>query len=181
MSDLDRPDPEIITETNDTKPDSIEDFAALEVPLPVSRRTAREFAVKGAYAIEMQGYSVDEALADPLVNEGLTPPPFTVELLRMMDSRRDRLDDIIRSKIERWEFHRVAIIDRLILRMATAELLYMPDVPPKVSINEAIEVAKKFSTENSGRFINGVLDAIYGDMGRGEKIPTVDGGFRIEA
>jgi len=185
MSDPDRLDSEETSAENLAESESLksglsEDPFALDIPMPVSRRMSRELAVKGAYAIEMTGCTVDEALADPLVNEGIPSPPFTVELLRMMDGKRDKLDDIIRSKIERWEFHRVAIVDRLILRMATAELMFMPDVPPKVSINEAIEVAKKYSTENSGRFINGVLDAIYGDMGRGEKIPTVDGGFRIE-
>jgi len=157
------------------------DPAALLAQMPVSRRTAREIALKGAYAIELRSCTVEESLDDPLVTEGNPPPSLSLALLHAMDSRRDMLDDLIRSKIERWEFHRVALIDRLILRLAASELLFIPDIPPKVSINEAIELAKKFSTDNSGRFINGILDAIYGDMGRGEKIPTVDGGFRIES
>lgn len=139
--------------------------------LSISRRMAREIALRAGYVIEMRGCTVEEALKDPLVNEGFSPSPFTIRLVTHCDTYRDRLDDVIRAKIERWEFHRVAVIDRLILRMAAAEMLYLPDVPPKVSINEAIEIAKKFSTVNSGRFINGVLDAIYGDMGRGEKVP----------
>ena len=126
-------------------------------------------AIQAAYAIEMRGCTIEEGLTDPLVHGGNELAPFTVELVRAMESHRDELDDLIRTKIERWEFHRVALVDRLILRMAAAELQYFPDVPPKVSINEAIEVAKKFSTEHSGRFINGVLDAMYGEMGRGEK------------
>jgi transcription antitermination factor NusB len=148
--------------------------------IPISRRLAREIALRAAYAIEMRGCTPEEALKDPLVTDGSPPPSFALRLVALMDGERDKLDDVIRAKIERWEFHRVAVIDKLILRLGASELLYFPDVPPKVSINEAIEIAKKFSTENSGRFINGVLDAIYGDMGRGEKIPTEDGGFRIE-
>jgi len=157
---------------------SADELDSVVLSLTVSRRVARELAIKGAYAIEMRSCGVEEVLVDPLVNEGMTPPPFTIDLLRVMEGRRDELDDIIRSKIERWEFHRVAIVDKLILRMATAEMYFLPDIPPKVSINEAIEVAKKYSTESSGRFINGVLDAIYGDIGRGTGIATSRGGSK---
>ena len=70
------------------------------------------------------------------------------------------IDAIISSYVDNWEFERMNIIDRNILRYATYELLFMNDIPPVVTINEAIEVAKKFSTEDSGRFINGILDQI---------------------
>ena len=153
----------------------------LTSPIPASRRLARHIAIKAAYAIEMRGCSVEEVLNDPLVTDGSALPQFTIELLRIMDSKREWLDEVIRSKLEKWEFHRIALMDRLILRMAASELHFLPDVPPKVTINEAIEAAKRFSTENSGRFVNGVLDAIYGDMGRGEKIPTGNGGFRMKS
>lgn len=63
---------------------------------------------------------------------------------------------------------RIALIDKILLRMAICELLYFPDIPPKVSINEAIEIAKEFSTAGSGKFINGILDAILSD----EKLPV---------
>ena len=59
--------------------------------------------------------------------------------------------------------NRIALIDRMLLRMAICELLYFPDIPPKVSINEAIEIAKEFSTAGSGKFINGILDAILSE------------------
>jgi N utilization substance protein B len=156
-----------------TRSDS-HDFSSnpIEHPHLVSRRMAREIALRANYAIEMRGCSVEEALRDELVTEGVVLPDFTKRLVAYCETYRNRIDDVVRNKIERWEFHRVATIDRLILRQAAAEMLYFPDVPPKVTINEAIEVAKKFSTENSGRFINGVLDSIYGDLGRGINLVT---------
>jgi len=74
------------------------------------------------------------------------------------------LDGLIRNKSKNWEIGRIAIIDNLILRMAIAEMLFIEDTPLKVSIAEAIEIAKIFSTKDSGRFVNGILDAIYQDI-----------------
>jgi transcription antitermination factor NusB len=144
--------------------------------VPTSRREAREMALKAAYALEIRGCTPKEVLTDPLVTENIVPPAYTVRLLKHIEEHRERLDDLIREKVEKWEFHRIAIIDRLILRLAVAELLYFQDVPPKVSINEAIEISKKFSTEQSGRFINGILDAVYTDLSRGKL--ALNGKFR---
>ncbi len=107
---------------------------------------------------------------DPLVTDGSLPPAYTVRLLTHVEQYREQLDDLIRAKVEKWEFHRIAVVDKLILRMATAELLYFPDVPPKVSINEAIEIAKKYSTGKSSQFVNGILDAVYGDLNSGRLV-----------
>jgi N utilization substance protein B len=74
------------------------------------------------------------------------------------------LDEMIAKKIKNWELDRIALIDRIVLRMGICELKYFPEIPPKVSINEAIELAKKFSTERSGKFVNGVLDAVYNEL-----------------
>ncbi len=172
---------ESVEESDAKAEDQVQDRPSSSFQTPISRRAARETALRAAYVIEMRGCSVREALDDPLVCEGNPVTEFTERLVGLMDENRDHLDDIIRAKIERWEFHRVAMIDRLILRLATSELVYIPDVPPKVTINEGIEIAKKYSTENSGRFINGVLDSIYGERGRGEKVPMADGRFRIQA
>ncbi len=139
--------------------------------LPVSRRMSREMALRAAYVIEMRDCSIEEVMRDPLVTDAQPVSEFSKRLIAHTVTYREQLDEVIRNKIERWEFHRVAVIDRLVLRMAVAEMLYFDDVPPKVSMNEAIEIGKKYSTENSGRFINGVLDSIYGDMGRHEKTP----------
>lgn len=139
-------------------------------PRPTGRRLAREIALKAAYVLEARGCSVEEALQDPLVILDEAPPAYAVRLLTHVERYKEHLDDVIRAKVERWEFHRIATIDKLILRLATAELLYFPDVPPKVSINEAIEIAKTYSTDKSGRFVNGVLDAIWTDIAKDEKM-----------
>jgi len=132
-----------------------------------SRRMAREIALKVAYAHEMRNCEQEEVLRDQMITGGVLPPAYTVRLLAHVEQYREQLDDIIRLKVEKWEFSRIAVLDRIVLRLAAAELHYFPDVPPKVSINEAIEIAKKFSTEKSGKFINGILDAMYSDIVRG--------------
>lgn len=89
---------------------------------------------------------------------------FAKELIEKVVQHLDELDATIKANVPRWEFERIALIDKIILRMGIAELQHFPDIPPKVTINEAIEIAKAFSTEKSGKFINGVLDAILGKM-----------------
>ncbi len=71
------------------------------------------------------------------------------------------------EKSKNWDFERIAIIDRLIIRMAICEFLFFDDIPPKVSISEAIEIAKKFSTDDSSAFVNGILDAILHMISKG--------------
>ena len=132
-----------------------------------TRRIAREITLRAVYVLEMRGCTTEQALLDTLVSDNGQPPAYTVRLLTHIEQYLEQLDDFIRAKVEKWEFHRIALIDRLILRIAIAELLYFPDVPPKVTINEAIEIAKNYSTMKSGRFVNGILDAVYGDINRG--------------
>jgi transcription antitermination protein NusB len=74
------------------------------------------------------------------------------------------MDEEINSRVNNWEMSRIALIDLILLRMGICELLFFPEIPPKVSINEAIEIAKEFSTAGSGKFINGILDAILSDL-----------------
>ena len=150
-----------------TEPNLVTAAPQLRNQATVSRRIAREIALKAAYAREMRECSLEEVLLDPLVTDGILPPAFTVRLLTHMELHMERLDEVIKSKVQRWEYHRVAVLDRLVLRLGTAEMLYFPDVPPKVTINEAIEIAKAYSTDHSGRFVNGVLDAIFTDITQG--------------
>jgi len=89
---------------------------------------------------------------------------FAAALFRQTVTEIAYFDMMIRRKAVNWEFNRIAIVDKLILRMALCEFLYFPDIPPKVSIDEAIEIAKKYSTEKSGRFVNGILDAVLIDL-----------------
>lgn len=91
---------------------------------------------------------------------------FAEELARGTIERREEIDTRIKAYSENWDFHRIAVVDRNILRLAIYEMLFRPDIPPVVSINEAIELAKKFSTEDSSRFVNGILDRVKLDLSR---------------
>ncbi len=86
---------------------------------------------------------------------------FAAELIENVLKMSDYLDDVIKQTAQNWELSRIAKIDRLLMHMAIVELLKCPEIPPKVSINEAIDIAKKYSTDKSGLFINGLLDSIY--------------------
>ena len=95
---------------------------------------------------------------------------FSNTLVETVTNNEKLLDEYIVSKVENWEFERIALVDKIILRMGISELLYFPDIPPKVSINEAIDIAKDFCTRNSGKFVNGVLDAILDELKKENKL-----------
>lgn len=83
---------------------------------------------------------------------------------------KDEIDSYIIDHLKNWDFNRLALTDKIILRMAIMELVHMSDIPPEVSINEAIELAKKFSTDKSDKFINGILDAVFRKLKKENKI-----------
>ncbi|MCG3183793.1 MAG: Transcription antitermination protein NusB [Planctomycetes bacterium] len=129
-----------------------------------SRTLARELALKLLYVSDLsKPDQQDQQLRDVLEVER---PPAAVadlagEISRGVRETRDELDEVIQQVAVNWQVSRMPVIDRAILRMGVYELLYMHDVPPKVTINEAVELAKKYSTEKSGAFVNGVLDKIF--------------------
>lgn len=86
---------------------------------------------------------------------------FATDLIENVLKMSGYLDDVIKQTTQNWELSRIAKIDRILMHMAIVELLKCPEIPPKVSINEAIDIAKKYSTDKSGLFINGLLDTIY--------------------
>ena len=107
------------------------------------------------------------------------PPPtaeevemrlFADPLIRGALEHRDAIDEHIKKHAKNWEFHRIATVDRNIMRLAIYEMLFREDIPPIVSINEAVDIAKKFSTEDSGKFVNGILDKVRGEILRPAKI-----------
>lgn len=99
-------------------------------------------------------------ILQPALGEDAENLKFATSLfLRTIDTTEES-DAIITKHAENWDLSRIALIDRILLRMAICELLNFEDIPPKVSINEAIEVAKRYSTPRSGQFINGILDAV---------------------
>ena len=95
---------------------------------------------------------------------------FASELIDKVLKNSAKLDKMIKDKIENWEFERIALVDKLILRMGLSEILHFPEIPPKVSINEAIEIAKEYCTKSSGKFVNGILDAILTDLKKENKL-----------
>ncbi|MBN1794697.1 MAG: transcription antitermination factor NusB [Candidatus Omnitrophica bacterium] len=127
------------------------------------RSQAREAALQVLYQIDITKFPTDEVLGDfwenyPPAEEGIRS--FTDELVRGTTEHMGQIDEVIAGAAENWHIHRMATIDRNILRLACFELLFREDIPPKVSINEAIELAKRFGDIDSGKFVNGVLDKI---------------------
>ncbi|MEI8294397.1 MAG: transcription antitermination factor NusB [bacterium] len=126
------------------------------------RRDAREAAVQYLYQMEIQGDPSGQALEDFYQMRGLSPSGrrFCDALLQGWMQHRQEIDDIIAKNARNFELSRLSAVDRNVLRIACHEILFCADIPPAVAINEAIEIAKKYSTEDSGRFVNGVLDNI---------------------
>jgi N utilization substance protein B len=98
--------------------------------------------------------------------EELATREFAEPLIRGALAHRDDLDDVIKRHAKNWDLHRMAAVDRNILRLAIYEMLYREDIPPVVSINEAVDIAKKFSTQDSGKFVNGILDHVKAELMR---------------
>lgn len=141
-----------------------------------SRRKARELALQGLYALEFGAPTVDgvvrelrrlahepassdEDLATLVRAEGATLD-FAEKLVRGVAAHRDEIDQLLGECSTNWKVPRMAMVDRNILRMATFELRWLEDIPPKVTLNEAIEIAKRYGTADSGAFINGILDRV---------------------
>jgi transcription antitermination protein NusB len=131
------------------------------------RRKAREVALQFLYQLDQTGAKdptpfEDEFWARHPVDAAARA--FAGSLVRGAKAEQAKIDAIIAESAEHWGLERMAVVDRNILRMAVYELLYEPDVPGKVAINEAIEIAKKFGTAESSRFINGVLDRVHREL-----------------
>ncbi len=126
------------------------------------RRKAREIALQALYAIEVTDTGWEEALAD--TTERRRSSSESVEYARRLVEgvvrNLDVLDGRISKLLENWELDRLSIVDKNILRIALEELIECPETPTKVIINEAIEIAARFSSSDAGRFVNGVLDSL---------------------
>ena len=135
------------------------------------RRIVRERVLQILYAFELNNESlqllIDGILAD--LNDPVDRK-FANDLVDRVIIHRKELDEKIKERVANWEMGRIALIDKLLLRMGICELYYFPDIPPKVSINECIEIAKIYSTAGSGKFINGILDAILNELKKDGKL-----------
>ena len=127
-----------------------------------SRREVREKVMQALYAHELGGDTdthIIKTILEPAFEHDETNLEFASLLFRKALVSGEEHDELIAHHAQNWDVTRIALIDRLLLRIALTEILYFEDIPPKVTINEAIEVAKKYSTPKSGQFINGILDA----------------------
>lgn len=132
-----------------------------------SRRRARELVLKAMYAFEQGGQSKEDIRLSIIDNSGLdnNSVDFARALFDKAVDNLKQIDKYISGLATNWKLDRIAIVDKNILRMAITEVEYMPDVPVKVAINEAIELAKTFSTLESASFVNGILDRVLHDRG----------------
>lgn len=146
------------------------------------RRIVREKVLQILYAYEMNKENLtfisDEILAE--ITED-ADKEFAKDLIRKVLQNSKDLDDRIIRRVTNWEMNRIALIDKILLRMGICEILHFPDIPPKVSINEAIEIAKDYSTAGSGKFINGILDAILAEEKAGGRLNKTGRGLVEES
>ncbi|MBM9468255.1 transcription antitermination factor NusB [Nakamurella leprariae] len=142
-----------------------------------ARSKSRKRALDILFAADARGVDPLEVLSERLEltrNPSLGGSPAQVtplgdyaeELVRGVAQHRDRLDEVIAGHARGWSLDRMPAVDRVVLRMAAFELLYVPDVPPAVAIDEAVELAKTLSTDDSPRFVNGVLGQLVPDVGQ---------------
>jgi len=127
-----------------------------------ARRKARALALQALYEVDSVGHEAEEAVTRLLANEGLSEEneAFTRELVSGVIRNREKIDHNIQSFAPAWPIEQIPVVDRNILRLAIFEILFDDKVPVKVAINEAVELAKRFGTGNSPKFVNGVLGSV---------------------
>ena len=125
-------------------------------PLLGTRRQARELALSLLYEADTK----DAAPADVLAEFPIDPDPFAADLVSGVGEHQDEIDELIRRFAKDWTLERMPVVDRNVLRVGVYELLQRPDVPTAAVISEAVELAGRYSTEESGRFVNGMLGRI---------------------
>ena len=134
------------------------------------RRQARELALQALYFLEEQRGDPEQAL--DLFCQNFMPPrksrAFFLELVRGVQQTRAEIDRIVEIYSDHWKVFRMPRVDRNVIRVAVYEMIWLEDIPSKVSINEAIDIGKRFGSDDSGAFINGILDRIRLALEKGE-------------
>ena len=137
----------------------------------LKRRDVRIKVMQTLYAHEISGEPIAKVKIDLLSEikeeENIE---FANNLIDYVLKNEKLLDSYILDKVVNWELERMAFVDKIVLRMGVAELLYFPEIPPKVSINEAIDISKEYCTRNSGKFVNGILDAVLDELKKENKL-----------
>ena len=134
---------------------------------PKQKRQSRIITLQIIYAHEFEGSDLNDT-CEFMLDEGNPPIENVIkygkQLSNLIFQHAIDVDELIKNRSKNWDFDRITLIDKLILRMALVEMIYVDEVPPKVSIAEGVEIAKQFSTEDSSSFINGILDAVYNEI-----------------
>ena len=134
------------------------------------RRKSRIIALQIAYGCELSNNSVENIFESFFKDNHLKSEnieKYSKSLVKICQKNIVKIDKIIDENSQNWELNRIAITDKLVLRLAIVEMLHFEDVPHKVSISEAVEISKVFGTNNSGVFVNGILDAVLKKMLKG--------------
>ena len=140
----------------------------------INRREVRETVLKALYALQLSKdstqYITDTIIKKAEISSEKDSRRFAEKLFFLTLDHETELEDLISRHIKNWDIQRLALIDRLVLKMALCEFIYFEEIPTKVSINEAIELVKRYSTAKSGRFVNGILDAALNELAEEGKI-----------
>ena len=128
-----------------------------------TRRFARDLVLQGLYAAEMAAASLEKILEDLMSRHAVDTESreFMERLFNISLNKKEWIRTQIEERLENWDITRVAIIDLLVLQMMIAEMVFLEDILPKVSIAEGVEIARKYSTDESSSFVNRILDTIY--------------------
>jgi N utilization substance protein B len=144
------------------------------------RRKARECALQLLFAQE-RGAMPPEAM-DAFWDESAAPDPardYAEQLVTLVAEHQEAIDAVIARAAENWTLDRMSRVDRNLLRLAVCELFYVPDVPLRVALDEAIEIAKRFGGDDSGRFVNGILDRVAREQADAGGEPEPDPGLKV--
>lgn len=126
------------------------------------RRKMREKVLQILYAYELNKDGLEALVTSVLSDvENVEEREFARSIVDRVIIHAKELDEELVKRVDNWEFSRIALIDKILIKIGICEFLYFDDIPPKVTINEAIEISKEYSTAKSGRFINGILDGAY--------------------
>jgi N utilization substance protein B len=133
--------------------------------MALTRRQIREKVLQVLYAQELSKDPIEKVKKDLLQDlEDKDSFIFAEKLIQYSIDNRQRYDDLIKTTVDNWDIERIALLDFIIIKMCLSEFFYFEEIPPKVSINEAIDLAKDFSTRNSGKFVNGILDSLLNSL-----------------
>ncbi len=140
-----------------------------------TRRQARELAMQALFYMDMQKHASEEMLEYfcGCFCTSKKSRPFLIKLVNGVLDEKGQIDALVERFSQNWQINRMSCVDRNVMRIAVYEMLYCDDIPPKVSINEAVDIGKKFGTQESGAFINGIMDSIRAALekeGTSEKV-----------